>query len=80
MTFTEGPEPSYIISGENGLLFEYNDPEEGVFDALRVAFDNSIKLRVMQVKAYKTYEKLIQPPLAMRLVNIINGCQLKELS
>ncbi len=68
----QGPEPSYIVSGENGLLFEQENPEQGIMDALKEIFDNPQKLKHLQTNAYKTYEMLTQPSLAMRMFNIIN--------
>ena len=75
-----GPEPSYIKPEENGFLFEYSNPEEGIFKALHAIFDNPQKLKIMQSRAFNTYETLIQPSLAMRLIKIVNGYQIKNQS
>ena len=69
----QGPEPSYIVSGENGLLFEQDNPEQGIFNMLKIVFSEPHKLKYMQANAFKTYKDLTQPSLAMRILSIINN-------
>ena len=66
-----GPEPSYIKSGENGLLFDHLNPEAGLLSALIYMLEEPKELKRMQAKAYATYEQIAKPSLAMRIINIV---------
>jgi len=66
-----GPEPSYIIPGINGLLFERGDIESLV-EAILFARSNSEQWAGMMECAYKTYVDLTVPSLGQRIKLIIN--------
>ncbi len=66
-----GPEPSYIKPGENGLLFDHRNPENGLLSALMYMLEQPTQLKEMQVAAYATYNQLTKPSLAMRFVKIV---------
>jgi len=71
LTTHEGPEPSYIKSGENGLLFDHRNPEAGLLSALIYVLEKPNELKRMQANAYATYEQIAKPSLAMRIINIV---------
>jgi glycosyltransferase involved in cell wall biosynthesis len=72
----EGPEPSYISSGTNGLLFDSNNPEDGLLCALQAVINQPEYLKNLQTNAYASYERLTDPSLALRFINIVE----KDLS
>jgi glycosyltransferase involved in cell wall biosynthesis len=70
---TQGPEPSFIRDGENGILFDHCNPAESLYQAIkRLALDRR-GLAAMQRESYATFEELVNPPLAERLWSIVNA-------
>jgi len=67
----QGPEPSYVEQGVNGILFGHRMPDVGLLSALRSIVDHPKRLRTLQFGAYSTYKQLSDPSLAVRFVNII---------
>ena len=74
----QGPEPSYIENGVNGVLFDYSTSDKGLVSALRSIVDHPEQLRSLQYGAYSTYKQLTDPSLAVRFVNIITQADSKR--
>jgi len=70
LAWHQGPEPSYVVDGWNGYLFDPANPD-GVFEALARAFSNRATLHRTQVNAFETYQRLTSPPLAERIWSIV---------
>jgi glycosyltransferase involved in cell wall biosynthesis len=66
-----GPEPSYIIDGENGLLFDENSIES-LKNTIKNIINNPFFLKKLQKNTFSTYVALTQPSLGERLLSIIN--------
>ncbi len=66
----QGPEPSYVVDGWNGYVFDPANPD-GVLEALTRAFSNRATLHKTQVNAFETYQRLTSPPLAERIWSIV---------
>ena len=67
----QGPEAYYIKDGVNGLLFEYNDPDQSLYKTIiRLTSDPGLIER-LQIKAFETYEQLVNPPLSQRFLSIL---------
>ncbi len=71
MTSHMGPEPSYIINGENGLLFDVGSVNS-LKNTVKNIKNNSELRHLLQKKSYATYEKLTKPNLGQRLLAVIN--------
>ncbi len=67
----EGPEPSYVKDGVNGVLFSYNDQEESLYQALRSLALEPARVAGMRWAAFGEYERLINPSYAERLWSIL---------
>lgn len=78
MVAHQGPEPSYIEQGVNGILFSHQTSDTGLVSALHAIFDHPKQLRSLQVGAYSTYKKLTEPSLAVRFVNIITQAKISS--
>ncbi len=68
----QGPEPSYIRHGVNGLLFDHRRPDTSLVDTLASLLDNAQKLKDMQIEAFAMNMRLTLPPLSERFLKIIN--------
>ncbi|WP_147302300.1 glycosyltransferase [Thalassotalea euphylliae] len=67
-----GPEPSYISSGVNGLMFKRND-EESLIKQVEQLLAEPQSTKQLQQKAFNTYIELTKPSLGQRLAKIISG-------
>ena len=70
MTAHEGPEPGYIQSGKNGVLFSHSGDNGALAKAIETVY-NGRDLKEMQRHAFATYQNLIIPPLSERFSRII---------
>ena len=67
----QGPEPSYIENGINGLLFDYYEPQKSLYELIKKIIVSPKHIKDMQRAAFETYQSLTNPSLAMRLHSII---------
>jgi glycosyltransferase involved in cell wall biosynthesis len=74
-----GPEASFIQHGINGLLYDYANPEESLYDALKSLTSDPTLLAKMQSAAFAEYQDLTNPSLAARIWTIISGEQTASL-
>lgn len=70
-----GPEPSYIENGSNGFTFNHGDGEDLCRVLLHVLSDKETLKKAAQ-QAWLTYEALVDPDLADRLLAIMNEASL----
>lgn len=69
-----GPEPEYIQHKINGWLIENPNDVTGLKVAIRELWQMPAgKFKIMQVNASKTYEKLSDPPLHERILQILDS-------
>jgi glycosyltransferase involved in cell wall biosynthesis len=69
-----GPEPEYIQHKKNGWLLERANDEKSLENALRgLWLISEEEAKIMQENAYKTYERLSNPPYHERLLRILEG-------
>lgn len=64
-----GPEPSYIIHGQNGLNFIRNDKDSLARTIKMILEDDSLREKIMK-NAFKTYETLSHPTMAEKFMQI----------
>lgn len=67
-----GPEPSYIVDGKNGFLFDFHHPEKGLYDLLDSIFCGGKDIHDVQKNAYQTYIDLTRPSMAEKIEKIID--------
>jgi glycosyltransferase involved in cell wall biosynthesis len=67
-----GPEPSFIVDGVNGILYDRKNDEESLYKALKSILADSRQLKCKQVSAFNLYQQLVNPPLAARMWSIIS--------
>lgn len=65
-----GPEPSYIIDGFNGLLFERGNKESLSLCLARLTTDAALRTRLSK-GALNTFSKLNTPPMHEKFMNIM---------
>lgn len=65
-----GPEPSYILNGENGFLFSSVAPRDAMASVISYLISNPTALRQGQKGAFQTYDELGRPGLGAGLVSI----------
>jgi glycosyltransferase involved in cell wall biosynthesis len=63
-----GPEPSYIINGENGITFKRNDSDSLAL-SIKQVIDNPEASKTIAQKAFETYESLANPTMAEKLIS-----------
>lgn len=69
-----GPEPSYVIDGVNGFLFNKHGPTNGLATALAQVWQRSAsELHAVGEAAYQCYLDLNQPPLGERFLRILSA-------
>jgi glycosyltransferase involved in cell wall biosynthesis len=66
-----GPEPSFIRDGVSGWLYDYKDPEQSLYQAVRSLASDPQKVADMRQNAFADYQSLASPSLAERLWKII---------
>ena len=66
-----GPEPSYVVNGKNGILFE-KDSINSLISAIKRSMDASKQCQNLQKNAYATYEILTTPNLGQRILAVID--------
>ena len=66
-----GPEPSYVIHGENGLNFIRGD-KLSLVDAIRAVLDDKHLAKNISKKSFQTYQNLSSPKMAYKLIKTIN--------
>jgi glycosyltransferase involved in cell wall biosynthesis len=66
----EGPEPSYVKDGVNGLLYERESPGQSLYQLLQRVAINPDHIASMQRSAFQEYLRLTQPSYAERLWSI----------
>jgi len=70
----QGPEPSFIRNGVDGLLYDHTKPEQSLYESIKSLASNPMRLASMRQTAFKDYQHLANPPLSVRLASIIcNG-------
>jgi glycosyltransferase involved in cell wall biosynthesis len=67
----QGPEPSFIRNGMSGVLFDHQNPEESLYQAIRSLASGSHELARMQKAAFEDYQSLVNPPLSARFWSIL---------
>ncbi len=67
-----GPEPSYVIDGSNGVLFE-RESSSSLEGAIVKMIDDRVHLNRMQRNAFVRYEELTTPSLGARILRVINS-------
>ena len=65
-----GPEPSYVCDGGNGRRFSHADAEQSLLNVLTELF--TANNHHMASAAFDTYHTLSHPPLAKRLLRVLN--------
>ena len=73
-----GPEPSYIKNNENGLMFIRND-KNSLAKVIRKALKNQELSINLSKNAFNTYESLLSPTMADKLIHIMNPYLNKEI-
>lgn len=68
----QGPEPSFVRNGVEGLLYDHRTPEESLYQALKSLATDPLRLARMQHSAFEEYQRLVNPPLSERLWSIID--------
>jgi glycosyltransferase involved in cell wall biosynthesis len=63
-----GPEPSYIKDNENGLMFICDD-KNSLADVIRKALKEKELSKTLSKSAFNTYESLLSPTMAEKLMN-----------
>lgn len=63
-----GPEPSYVINGENGITFKRNNADSLAL-SIKYILDNPDAGKSIAFKAYQTYISLSSPTMAEKLVS-----------
>ncbi len=66
-----GPETSYVIDGENGKIFDYQNKRKSLFDTLSVLLSNTEELRSMSRHSFNAYKSITSPSYAQQIINII---------
>jgi glycosyltransferase involved in cell wall biosynthesis len=76
-----GPEPSYVIDGDNGFLFEKSDAASDLTTKLKKiwAFESN-ELKTIGQRAYQTYLSLNNPVLGERFLQILAEDEFKQIS
>jgi glycosyltransferase involved in cell wall biosynthesis len=69
----EGPEPSYIRDGVNGLLYDHNDSEQSLQQLLRTIAGHPDKIAIMQSASFEEYRLLTIPSYAERLWSLFSA-------
>lgn len=72
MASHQGPEPSYILSDVNGVLFDRKNPITAICSTLKSMIEQPTQLKSMQERAFSTYNQLINPSLATRFLKIVS--------
>jgi len=73
-----GPEPSYIKNNENGLMFIRND-KNSLAKVIRKALKNQELSINLSKNAFNTYESLLSPTMADKLMHTMNPYLNKEI-
>ena len=68
-----GPEPGFIRDGVSGLLYDHEQAEPALYQAIRSLASNPKQVARMRQNAFADYESLAHPSLAERLWAIIGG-------
>jgi len=68
----EGPEPSYVRDGVNGILFDRKNSEESLYQLLRSLAREPSRVAQMQRSAFEEYQRLVNPSYASRLWSVFN--------
>ncbi len=68
-----GPEPSFIRDGVSGWLYDHDDPERSLYQAVRSLASDPVKVAEMRQNAYADYQSLAHPSLAERLWAIMGA-------
>jgi len=68
----QGPEPSFIQNGVEGLLYDHRTPEESLYRAIKSLATDPLRLARMQQSAFEGYQHLVNPPLSARLWSIMD--------
>jgi len=71
MSQHQGPEPSYIVNGENGILLDRSSFQNELHNTIKTFFDDRNKLINMSISAHKTYLSLVEHSAAKRICNTI---------
>lgn len=66
-----GPEPSYVIDGDNGRRFDHADARASLAEVLVQLF-TSDDCRTLAVRAHARYRALNEPPLGVRIARILD--------
>lgn len=74
----QGPEPSYIVNGENGFLFDYNNQLESLSKLFEKLFSNIDTIKDAANKAFYTYNSLITPSYAQQIFDILNEVYMED--
>lgn len=70
----QGPEPSYIKDGINGVLYDNSCASKSLYSALKHILDKDMDdLQAMQGAAFNTYNGLMSPTLAKRFIKILDA-------
>ncbi len=69
----QGPEPSFIRNGVEGLLYDHSTPEESLYQAIKSLAIDPLRLARMQQSAFDEYQHLVNPPLSERLWSILDA-------
>ena len=70
----QGPEPSFVRNGVEGLLYDHRTAEESLYQAIKSLATDPLRLARMQHSAFEEYQHLVNPPLSERLWSIIDTC------
>tara|TARA_R110002167_G_scaffold57808_3_gene163491 strand:- start:7608 stop:8654 length:1047 start_codon:yes stop_codon:yes gene_type:complete len=68
-----GPEPGYVKDGFNGLYFKRGNQSSLEVAIARLIGDFQLSCR-LSVGALDTFEKLSNPPMHVKFINIFKGC------
>lgn len=66
-----GPEPSYILDGINGVLFE-RDSLSSLVEAIEGVLSDNVLLKSLKINSFETYSRLTTPSLGERFSKIID--------
>ncbi len=66
-----GPEPSYIKDNKNGLMF-IRDDKNNLADVIRKVLKDKELTKSLSESAFDTYESLLSPTMAEKLMNTMN--------
>ncbi|MBR9911302.1 MAG: glycosyltransferase family 4 protein [Gammaproteobacteria bacterium] len=66
-----GPEPSYVVEGENGVYFE-RESLDSLVGSIKKLYEDPSCIERMQRKSFSTYRHLTNPSLGQRMLSIIN--------